>query len=54
MLDRFPDLSLVEYGFVYHRDPFPQDDLTWFLLEKPQAAVTDGAGAAGTTRGGTQ
>lgn len=31
----FPDLQLVEYGFVYHQDDnFPQDDLTWFLLEK--------------------
>ncbi len=28
-------LRLVDYGFVYHRDPtFPQGDLTWFLLEK--------------------
>jgi len=35
MLDRFPDLSLIDYGFVYHRDPnFPQDDMTWFLMEK--------------------
>lgn len=35
MLDHFPDLRLVDYGFRYHRDPsFPQDDLTWFLLEK--------------------
>lgn len=35
MLDRFPDLSLTSYGFVYHRDPlFPQDDITWFLLQK--------------------
>ncbi len=35
MLDRFDDLQLVNYGFTYHRDPhFPQDDLTWFLLEK--------------------
>jgi pseudaminic acid biosynthesis-associated methylase len=35
MLDRFPDLRLVDYGFAYHRDVnFPQDDLTWFLLEK--------------------
>ena len=34
MLDRFPDLRLVDYGFVYHRDPvFPLDDTTWFLLE---------------------
>lgn len=35
MLDRFPDLRLVDYAFAYHRDAhFPQDDLTWFLLEK--------------------
>lgn len=35
MLARFPDLSLIDYGFVYHRDiNFPQDDITWFLLEK--------------------
>ena len=34
MLDAYPDLRLVDYGFVYHRDPHPQDDITWFLLEK--------------------
>lgn len=35
MLDRFSDLQLVSYGFIYHRDcNFPQDDITWFLLEK--------------------
>ena len=35
MLDRYPDLELVDYGFVYHRDPlFPQDDMTWFLLAR--------------------
>jgi pseudaminic acid biosynthesis-associated methylase len=35
MLDAFPDLTLVDYGFCYHRDPnFPQDDVTWFLMEK--------------------
>ncbi|HWP00758.1 MAG TPA: pseudaminic acid biosynthesis-associated methylase [Methylococcus sp.] len=35
MLDKFPDLCLVDYGFVYHRDSnFPQDDMTWFLTEK--------------------
>jgi pseudaminic acid biosynthesis-associated methylase len=34
LLDGYP-LRLVDYGFVYHRDPVaPQDDLTWFLLEK--------------------
>lgn len=35
MLDQFPALSLVDYGFAYRRDPaFPQDDITWFLMEK--------------------
>jgi pseudaminic acid biosynthesis-associated methylase len=35
ILEKFPDLSLIDYGFVYHRDPnFPQDDITWFLMEK--------------------
>jgi pseudaminic acid biosynthesis-associated methylase len=35
IMDRHPDLKLVDYGFAYRRDPvFPQDDLTWFLLEK--------------------
>jgi len=35
ILDRYEDLVLANYGFVYHRDNnFPQDDLTWFLLEK--------------------
>jgi len=35
MLDRYPDMVLLDYGFVYHRDNmFPQDDITWFLFEK--------------------
>lgn len=35
ILERYPELSLIDYGFVYRRDPkFPQDDITWFLLEK--------------------
>lgn len=34
LLDRFNDMQLVDYGFAYHRDPFPQDNITWFLLEK--------------------
>ena len=34
-MDAFPDMSLVDYGFVWHRDPlFPTDDVTWFLMEK--------------------
>jgi pseudaminic acid biosynthesis-associated methylase len=35
LLDRFGDLRLVDYGFVYHRaTQFPADDFTWFLLER--------------------
>ena len=35
LLERFHDLRLVDYAFIYRRDPnFRQDDLTWFLLEK--------------------
>jgi len=35
MLDRYPDLFLLDYGFAYHRDNhFPQDDLNWFILSK--------------------
>ena len=35
MLNKFNDLQLVDYGFVYHRDNnFPEDDITWFLMEK--------------------
>lgn len=35
MMDKYPDLKLVDYGFAYRRDPaFPQDDITWFLMEK--------------------
>ena len=40
MLDRFPDLRLIGYGFKYHRDPaFPggHGDDSWFLLEKSGA-----------------
>ena len=35
MLEQFADLRLIDYGFAYRRDPaFPQDDITWFLMEK--------------------
>lgn len=34
-LDKFNDVSLVDYGFSYRRDrSFPQDDITWFLIKK--------------------
>lgn len=35
ILDRYENLKLIDYEFVYHRDnDNPQDDITWFLLEK--------------------
>lgn len=35
LMDRYSDLVLIDYGFAYHRDTmFPQDDITWFLLQK--------------------
>ena len=34
-LEKFKDTELVDYGFSYRKDPaFPQDDITWFLIEK--------------------
>ena len=35
LMDLYPDLQILDYGFVYHRDQFyPQDDINWFLLKK--------------------
>ena len=35
ILEQHPALRLVDYGFAYRRDPnYPQDDISWFLLEK--------------------
>jgi pseudaminic acid biosynthesis-associated methylase len=35
LMARHPKMKLLDYGFVYHLDPnFPQDDITWFLMEK--------------------
>ncbi|MDR0801813.1 pseudaminic acid biosynthesis-associated methylase [Fluviicola sp.] len=35
MMQQFKDLQLIDYGFVYKNDPsFPQDDITWFLMQK--------------------
>tara|TARA_Y200000002_G_scaffold373144_1_gene371816 strand:+ start:12082 stop:12699 length:618 start_codon:yes stop_codon:yes gene_type:complete len=34
MIDKY-SLKLINYGFIYHRDnKMPQDDLSWFLMEK--------------------
>ena len=39
LLDNYSDLSLVDYGFAYRRDPnFPQDDITWFLMQKKDSS----------------
>ena len=35
IMARHKDLELIDHGFVYHGDKFPQDDTTWFLLRKP-------------------
>lgn len=35
MLKKYIDLKLIDYGFIYKNDPnFPQDDISWFLMEK--------------------
>lgn len=35
ILDKYPDLKLVDYGFLYSKDNnFQFDDITWFLMEK--------------------
>ena len=35
IMDRHSHMRLIDYGFMYRRDPnFPQDDANWFLLEK--------------------
>lgn len=34
-LEKFPDMKLIDYGFVYRNDPvFQLDDVTWFLMER--------------------
>lgn len=35
LMERHPSLQLLDYGFLYRRDPkWAQDDITWFLMEK--------------------
>jgi pseudaminic acid biosynthesis-associated methylase len=35
LMTKYKDLKLIDYGFVYHKDPsFPLDDISWFLLKK--------------------
>jgi pseudaminic acid biosynthesis-associated methylase len=33
-MDQFKDVQLIDYGFQYHLDPYPQDDINWFLMKK--------------------
>lgn len=38
MMDQYPDLQLIDYGFDYRRDPSSlANDCTWFLMEKKTA-----------------
>jgi pseudaminic acid biosynthesis-associated methylase len=35
IMDKYKDLKLIDYGFVYYRDnKYPLDDISWFLLQK--------------------
>ena len=34
MLAKYKDLVLIRYGFIYHLDSNPQDDLFYFVMEK--------------------
>ena len=34
LLQKYKKLKLIDYGFIYHKDKYPQDDITWFLLKK--------------------
>ncbi|WP_130537798.1 pseudaminic acid biosynthesis-associated methylase [Thiomicrorhabdus indica] len=35
LMDRHPNVRLLDYGFLYRRDQnWPQDDINWFLMEK--------------------
>jgi pseudaminic acid biosynthesis-associated methylase len=37
LMDCHSDVTLRDYGFIYHRDAnFAMDDVNWFLLEKTQ------------------
>lgn len=35
IMKKYTDLKLIDYGFVYYKDPlYPLDDISWFLLQK--------------------
>jgi pseudaminic acid biosynthesis-associated methylase len=33
-LKKFEKTKLLDYGFAYHKDKYPQDDINWFLISK--------------------
>jgi len=33
-LKKYKKNKLVDYGFFYHKDKYPQDDINWFLIKK--------------------
>lgn len=33
-LEKYSNFMLIDYGFCYHKDKYPQDDLTWFLMKR--------------------
>jgi spore coat polysaccharide biosynthesis protein SpsF len=33
-LNNYKKTKLIDYGFVYHKDKYPQDDINWFLIKK--------------------
>mgnify|MGYP000034609316 FL=1 len=40
LMAAYPDLRLIDYGFIYRHDPvMPQDDITWFLMRKTGVSV---------------
>lgn len=35
LMEKYTDLNLIDYGFLYHKDPRHwQEDMTWFVMEK--------------------
>lgn len=33
-IKNYKKTEIIDYGFVYHKDKHPQDDLNWFLIKK--------------------
>ena len=36
-IKKFKNFKIIDYGFVYNKDKYPQDDLTWFLMKKTRS-----------------